>query len=93
LTTGERGLERIDWSAGIPACNVAASAASNVETLKPFRVEATLMQAGMPALQSRASLPVIHSSGFDIQNQSATPCVSSIDLIFETSCLEQSQFF
>jgi hypothetical protein len=47
-----------DWSAGIPACNVAASAASNdydsggVVVFSCF----ALMQAGMPALQSHRML-------------------------------------
>ena len=42
-----------DWTAGIPACNVAFfSDVKRLDSRKLFRVEATLMQAGMPAIQS-----------------------------------------
>jgi len=43
-----------DWTAGILACNAVASAASDplMNSKRRFRVEATLMQARMPAVQS-----------------------------------------
>ena len=58
--TGARTKRRRvnDWTAGILACNAAASAVSTHDDLERqsalFRVKATLVQAGMPAVQSQA---------------------------------------
>ncbi|PYT00652.1 MAG: hypothetical protein DMF63_06340 [Acidobacteria bacterium] len=44
-----------DWTAGIPACNIVASAMSAVHLVESASfdaAEATALQAGMPAVQS-----------------------------------------